>query len=255
MRKIKLVIEYDGSKYHGWQFQMNGISIQEAIEKILLRVTKEKTNLVGSGRTDAGVHAEGQVAHFVTSSKMREDEFLRALNSLLPRDIVIKKVEVVSPDFDARRSARRKIYRYSILNQDHPSAFAYSRSMYVQSPLDVEAMKRAAPYLLGRHDFAAFQGANAEVKTTVRELYRIDIERNGNFIVLHFEGNGFLKYMVRIIVGTLIEVGKGAIQPDELKEILASRNRKRAGPTAQPQGLCMVQVLYDGEGSSEEDDE
>jgi len=255
MRKIKLVLQYDGSKYHGWQYQINGISIQEVVEKVIFRVTKEKSNLVGSGRTDAGVHAEAQVAHFVTRSRMSEAAFLRALNSLLPRDIAVKKVEVVSPDFDSRRSAKRKIYRYTILNHEHPSAFDYGHSMYIQFPLNVEAMKRAVPHLLGRHDFTAFQGAKSDVKTTVRELFRLDIERKENFILFHFEGNGFLKYMVRIIVGTLVEVGKGRRQPDDMKAILASRNRKKAGPTAQPQGLCMVEVVYSGDGVGGEDDE
>lgn len=255
MRKIKLVLEYDGSKYHGWQFQRNGISIQEAVEKILTRVTKEKTNIVGSGRTDAGVHAEAQVAHFVTHSRMKGEEFLKALNSLLPRDIVVKQVEEVPIEFDARRSATRKIYRYTILNQDHPSAFDYGRSMYIQYPLDVPAMKQAVPHLLGRHDFTSFQGPNSEVKSSVRELYRIDIERNKNYIVLYFEGNGFLKYMVRNIVGTLVEVGKGRMQPGRVREILELRDRKKAGPTAQPQGLCLVKVFYEGNGTGEEDDE
>lgn len=253
MRKIKLVVEYDGTKYFGWQFQPNGITVQEVLEKILLRVTKEKTNVVGSGRTDSGVHAEGQVAHFVTNSRMNGQEFLKALNSLLPRDIVVKNVEEVSGDFDARRSAVKKIYRYTILNQDHPSAFAYSRSMFVQQDLDIEAMKQAAVHLIGRHDFTSFQGPNSEAKSPVRELYRIDIERKDNYIILYFEGEGFLKYMVRNMVGTLVEVGKGRISPGAMKDILESRNRKNAGPTAQPQGLCLVKVFYGEEMSGETD--
>lgn len=244
MRKIKLVVEYDGSRYCGWQFQLNGNSVQETLEKILKRVTKEEIIVVGSGRTDAGVHAEAQVAHFVTHSRMTEPEFLRALNSLLPRDIVVKQAKDVSLDFDARRSAIKKIYRYTILNQGYPSAFAYSRSMFIQFPLDIEAMKQAAVHLLGRHDFTSFQGAKCETKSSVRELCRLDIERKDNFIIFHFEGKGFLKYMVRIIVGTLVEVGKKKIPPARMKEILESRNRKNAGPTAQSQGLCLVKVFY-----------
>lgn len=252
MRKIKLIVEYDGTKYVGWQFQPNGISIQEVLEKILLRVTKEKTNVVGSGRTDSGVHAEGQVAHFVTHSRMTVNEFLKALNSLLPRDIVVKGVEGVALEFDARRSAIKKIYRYSILNQDHPSAFAYSRSMFVQQALNIEAMRQAAAHLIGKHDFTSFQGANCETKSPVRDLYRIDIEQKDNYIIIHFEGKGFLKYMVRIIVGTLVEVGKGEFSPESMKAILESRNRKKAGPTAQPQGLCLVKVFYKGDSGVKE---
>lgn len=255
MRKIKLVVEYDGSKYFGWQYQPNGITIQEVLEKILLRVTKEKTNVVGSGRTDSGVHAEGQVAHFVTRSRMSGKEFIKAFNSLLPRDIVVKSAEEVSAGFDARRSAIKKIYRYTILNQEYPSAFDYSRSMFIQYVLDLPAMKQAATHLIGNHDFTSFQGANCETKSPVRELYRIDFERQDNYIIIHFEGKGFLKYMVRNMVGTLVEVGKGRLSPDGMKEVLESRNRKNAGPTAQPQGLCLVKVFYDDDLSSEEDDE
>ncbi|MBI4390142.1 MAG: tRNA pseudouridine(38-40) synthase TruA [Nitrospinae bacterium] len=245
MRKLKLVLEYDGSRYHGWQVQPNGVSIQEVLQKTVERITKQETCVIGSGRTDAGVHAEGQVAHFSTESNMTGRQFLKALNSLLPRDIVVSRVEEAAPDFDARRSAAGKKYRYTILNRDYPSAFAYSRSWYIPFSLDVEAMRQAARHLVGRHDFSAFRAGNCEARSPVREILSLDIRREaGAFIVFEFEGNGFLKYMVRNIVGSLVEVGKGRMAPDRIREILESRDRTKAGPTAQPQGLCLVEVYY-----------
>ncbi|MFQ5449011.1 MAG: tRNA pseudouridine(38-40) synthase TruA [Nitrospinaceae bacterium] len=244
-RKIKLIIEYEGTRYHGWQVQPNGVTIQEILQECLQKITKKKTSVVGSGRTDSGVHAEGQVAHFVTESEMTCHQFLMALNSLLPPDIVVKQVEEVPRDFHAQKSAVRKIYRFTILNRDYPSALAHHRCWFIQFPLDLRAMRRAKTYLEGRHDFSAFRAANCEAKNPVRELNKIDISRKGDFIHLHFDGNGFLKYMVRNLVGTLVQVGKRKIPPARVKEILESRDRKNAGPTARAQGLFLVEVFYD----------
>ena len=243
-RKFKLIIEYEGTCYHGWQVQPNGITIQEVLQSCLKKITGEKRSVVGSGRTDAGVHAEAQVSHFRTTSKMTAHQFLMAFNSLLPHDIVIKNVAEVPDDFHAQRSAIRKTYRYTILNREYPSALQHNQCCFIQYPLDVKSMLMAKSYLEGKHDFSAFRASNCEARNPVREIYKIDISKKGDFITLDFDGNGFLKYMVRNIVGTLIQVGRNKIPAQEVKVILESRDRKNAGPTAKPCGLCLVEVFY-----------
>ncbi|MGP0629560.1 tRNA pseudouridine(38-40) synthase TruA [Nitrospina sp. 32_T5] len=245
MRRIKLLLEYEGSQYHGWQFQPNGITIQEVLEKRLETITGRKTPVVGSGRTDSGVHAEGQVAHFNTISKMTPRQFLKALNSLLPHDIVVKAVEEVDSGFHARKSATRKIYRYTLLNRDYPSALRCKQAHYVAQPLKIVAMRNAARHLVGKHDFKSFQGAGCEAKSTVREVFDLTVRKRGDWIEFSVDGNGFLKHMVRNLVGTLIEVGYGRIEPDAILEILKARDRRQAGPTAPARGLCLVEVFYD----------
>ena len=243
-RKLKLLIEYEGTRYHGWQVQPNGLTIQEVIEDCLKKITGENASVVGSGRTDAGVHAEGQVAHFKTASNMTPKQFMMAFNSLLPHDIVIKNVAEAPDDFHAQRSAIRKIYRYTILNREYPSALLHDRCCFIQYPLDVKAMQSAKFFLEGRHDFSAFRASNCEAQNPIREIYKIDISKKEDFITLEFDGNGFLKYMVRNIVGTLIQVGRNKMRAEEVKTILDSRNRNNAGPTARPYGLCLVKVFY-----------
>ncbi|CCQ91683.1 tRNA pseudouridine synthase A [Nitrospina gracilis 3/211] len=245
MRRIKLLLEYEGSQYHGWQYQPNGITIQEVLEKRLETITGKKTPVVGSGRTDSGVHAEGQVAHFNTASNMTPRQFLKALNSLLPHDIVVRAVEEVDSDFHARKSAKRKIYRYTLLNRDYPSALRCRQAHYVAQPLKVTAMRKAARHLVGKHNFKSFQGAGCEAKSAVREIHDLSIKKRGDWIEFSVDGSGFLKHMVRNLVGTLIEVGYGRIEPDDIKAILKARDRKKAGPTAPARGLCLVEVFYD----------
>lgn len=244
MKKYKLVIEYDGSAYLGWQSQLNGGSIQEVMETCLKRITKVKTNLIASGRTDAGVHAEAQIAHFVTRSKMTSLQFLKALNSLLPHDIVIKEVGEVPLSFNARGDAQKKIYRYTILNRDYPTALDYRRVWFVPHKLNLSVMQRAARYLVGNHDFRSFQAAKCSSRNPVKKIFKIDFMIKDDLVHIQFEGSGFLKHMVRNLVGTLVWVGKGKFKPEEVREILESRDRKRAGPTAPPQGLCLVKVFY-----------
>jgi len=249
-RKFKLLIEYEGTRYHGWQVQPNGLTVQEVLQTCLKKITQEEGSVVGSGRTDAGVHAEGQVAHFRTASTMTAQQFMMAFNSLLPYDIVIKKVAEVSDDFHAQRSAIRKTYRYTILNREYPSALKHNQCCFIQYPLDVKAMSQAKAYLEGMHDFSAFRASNCEARNPVREIYKIDISKKEDFITLEFDGNGFLKYMVRNIVGTLIMVGRNKMRVEEVKTILDSRDRNNAGPTARPYGLCLVEVFYDEKGKN-----
>jgi len=239
------LLEYEGTRYSGWQFQTNQVSIQGVLESKLHKITKKKTRVIGSGRTDAGVHAEGQVAHFQTSSTMTTQEFQKALNSLLPHDIVVKKVEEAKPDFHAQISATRKTYRYTILNRDYPSALEYRRAHYIAIPiLNVTAMRKATRCLVGRKDFKSFQASGCTAKTTIREIYRLSITKKGDFITITVDGSGFLKYMVRNIVGTLIEIGWGNHPPERMQEVLKSKNRLLAGPTAPSRGLCLVKVVY-----------
>ena len=245
MRKIKLLLEYEGTRYSGWQLQPKQVSIQGILEDKLHKITKKKTRVIGSGRTDSGVHAEGQVAHFQTNSTMKSREILKALNSLLPPDIVVKKVEEAQLDFHAQFSASRKTYRYTILNRDYPSALQSRVAHYIAIPtLNVTAMRKAARYLVGRKDFKSFQAAGCTAKTTVREIHRLSIAKKDDFIRITVEGSGFLKYMVRIIVGTLIEIGWGKWPPERMRTIQRSKNRLLAGPTAPSRGLCLVKVVY-----------
>jgi len=244
MRKIKLVLEYDGRAYCGWQVQKNGISIQEKIQKALAKIVKNKTNVIASGRTDAGVHAETQVAHFRTHSKMTTSEFLRALNSALPNDISIKEVCDVPPDFHAIRSCEKKIYRYTILNREFPSALDFGRVWYISSPLDIEAMMTAAKPLEGEHDFTSFRASGCGANSPIKRIFKIWFEVKDGYINIYFEGSGFLKYMVRNIMGTLVLVGKHKMESQEVGRILEAKNRRLAGPTAPSQGLCLVGVEY-----------
>ncbi len=237
-------MEYEGTAYHGWQMQKNGISIQEVLEKALSKITNTPTTVLSSGRTDAGVHAEGMPAHFVTESKMKPSEFQLALNSLLPYDITLREVRRVPMTFNARSSAKRKLYRYTILNRDYPSALNFRRSWFIPHELDVPAMRRAAKYLRGKHDFTSFRAGNCNAKSPVRYMDRVEIIKQDGFLIFEFEGKGFLKHMVRNFVGTLVYVGRKKFPARQVKSILEARNRKVAGPTAPSHGLCLIKVEY-----------
>ena len=243
-KKYLLIIEYEGTSYCGWQIQKNGTSVQELVEKALSTITKTKTTILSSGRTDAGVHAEAMPAHFVTESKMKTFEFMFALNSHLPLDITIKDVRKVPMSFNARGLAKRKLYRYTILNRNYPSALNYRRSWFIPHALDVVAMRRAAKYFVGKHDFTSFRAGNCNAKTPIRILNRVEIFKEEGFLQLEFEGKGFLKHMVRNLVGTLVHVGRKNIPARQVKTILLARNRRIAGPTAPAQGLCLIRVSY-----------
>ncbi|NOZ20570.1 MAG: tRNA pseudouridine(38-40) synthase TruA [Planctomycetes bacterium] len=244
MRNIKITIEYDGTNYCGWERQKNGMSIQEMLEKAVEGVTGEKTVVHGSGRTDAGVHALGQVATFSTSSAIPTEKLLLAVNTHLPEDIVVKRIEEVSEKLHARYNAKSKVYRYTVLTGPVGSALDRNRIYHVKYRLDEKRMIDAAECLIGEHDFRSFTTEARAKKNTVRTLLDLKIEREGERIIFTFEGSGFLYNMVRAIVGTLIDIGRGHLRVEEMKAILEARDRSEAGPTAPAKGLCLVEVKY-----------
>jgi len=244
MRKVKLVLEYEGTRYAGWQIQRNAPTIQEKVEKSLGLVLREKVRVHAAGRTDAGVHALGQVAHFQTRSSLPAQNIKNGANTHLPRDIVILRAHDALSDFHARYRAKRKRYRYLVYRRKEPSPFRINRAYHFALPLDVVKMRRASCYLRGKHDFNAFAASGSSVKSTVRTISRLSISEDVDLMTLELEADGFLYKMVRNIVGTLIEVGKGKIPSDEVKKILKSRDRKLAGPTAPACGLYLFHIFY-----------
>lgn len=247
MRNIKLTIAYDGTNYHGFQEQRGTglLTIQEAMEDCLTRLAGERIQVVGAGRTDAGVHARGQVINFRNPNwPIPIGRIPLALNGILPDDIVVLSAEEVPEEFHARFSAKAKTYSYCIWNDRIPSPFYRLYSYFMPVPLNVKDMEQAALNLLGSHDFKCFQASGSTVKNTVRTLYQADILTDGPLVKLVFTGDGFLYNMVRIMVGTLVQAGLGKIKPGQVVEILQACNRVMAGPTFPPQGLCMEQVVY-----------
>lgn len=245
-KKFKITTEYDGTAYHGWQRQKSDRSIQGEIEKAIAVMTRQSVTLAASGRTDAGVHALGQVAHFACDTALTPEAFFLGLNSLLPDDIVIKFCEAVPETFHARYDAKRKTYRYRILNRSVPSALDHRHVWHIRKELLVGAMQAATGYLIGEHDFKAFEGTGSPRSSTVRNIFRAELnETKDGYLIFEIEGDGFLRYMVRNIVGTLVEVGRGKIAPEDFKAILESKERNRAGATAPPQGLFLVSVEYE----------
>jgi len=245
MRNIKLLIEYDGTNYLGWQVQAKGATIQGMIEEKLKRLTGEDVHLTGSGRTDAGTHAFGQVAHFKTRSEMDLPSIQRALNSLLLPDIAIKGVEEAGENFHARKQARSKVYEYRILNTPIRSVFHRGYAWHIPQKLDWEEIKKATQKLVGEHDFSSFRSTGTPTKTAVRKVFRAEWKKGRDGLMrFEIEGSGFLKQMVRAIVGTLVEVGRGKIGSEEFQRILESKDRKEAGPTAPAHGLFLKEVKY-----------
>ncbi len=246
MKNFKLTIEYDGTGYHGWQIQNNDISIQETIETALSTMTKEKIRLHASGRTDAGVHALGQVANFKTESKITADAFFAGLNSLLPDDIVITACEAVEDDFHSRFSAKIKTYQYRIFNHRVPIAVGRQYAWHIRKKLDVTAMQQAVAHIIGTHDFKSFEGTGSPRAHTIRTVITAEVaEKNNGYLIFEITANGFLRYMVRNLMGTLVNVGLAKTSPEEFKHILEAKNRDLAGATAPPQGLFLVQVSYE----------
>lgn len=245
MRNIKLIIEYDGTNYFGWQRQPRETTIQEVLENALEKITGKRITIIGSGRTDSGVHALAQVANFKTESTMTPFQFQKALNSLLPKDIVIKEAENVDLNFNSQFSAKSKVYIYVILNRDYPSALERLRAWFISDRLHLSRMEEAARMVIGEHDFRAFALSKLNVKTTVRRVLGAELEEKSNGrIEFEIEASGFLKGMVRLIVGTLVQVGKGKITPENFREILESGDKTNFVITAPARGLFLKKTKY-----------
>jgi tRNA pseudouridine38-40 synthase len=244
MRNIKLIIEYDGTAYCGWQVQPNGITIQEVMQGALLRLLGEPAKLRSSGRTDAGVHARGMVACFNTEKGLPLRAFREGLNSMLPADIAVRDACEVPLPFNPRADALAKHYRYTILLDNLRSPLARHTAWRLQGRLDLDAMREACALFVGEHDFAAFRASNCAAKTTVRRINSLDLVQEGPFIHLEVNGTGFLKNMVRIIAGTIQEVGVGRRAPGDVTRLLREGDRQVSGMTAPPHGLCLMEVFY-----------
>lgn len=245
MKNFKITVEYDGASYHGWQRQKNDRTIQEEIEKALFTMTGKKIALTASGRTDAGVHALGQVANFNCDTDLSSQAFQNGLNSLTRDDIVIISCNIVDENFHSRFDAKSKTYNYRILNRNLPVAINRQYAWFIKKKLDLDAMRLAVRHIIGAHDFKAFEGTGSPRSHTTRRVFKAEIAEQGNgLIVIEIKADGFLRFMVRNIVGTLVDVGLGKITSDDFKEILLSKDRSMAGATAPPQGLFLMKVKY-----------
>jgi tRNA pseudouridine38-40 synthase len=247
MRNFKLTLEYDGTGFNGWQMQSQGErTVQGELEKVLFQIFKAKVNAIASGRTDAGVHALGQVVSFKAETHMKPAEIQKALNALLPADIAVLAVKEVDQDFHAQYSATAKTYRYTILNRDHRSALEKDRCHFFPYPLNVRRMQEEAKALIGRKDFKSFEASDPvrQQHSTLRTIKRIVIRKQGVWVTIDVEADGFLYKMVRNIVGTLLEAGRGRLPEGRVRRILKSQDRTKAGETAVPQGLCLLKVKY-----------
>jgi len=255
MKKIRLLLEYDGTAYHGWQIQREGLTIQGILEDRIFRITGEQSRVTGASRTDAGAHALGQVAVFRTGSGLDPATIKRALNAVLPRDIRVLETSVAEDSFRPRDDAVEKSYFYLIAHGGESSAFLHRYTWQVPQKLDLPSMTRAAEVLVGPHDFSSFMGTGSGIKDPVREIFSLTIEAleridfmtvglKGSFLKIVMAADGFLRHMVRNIVGTLVETGRGRISPDQMKEILESRDRRRAGQTSPPNALFLEKIRY-----------
>ena len=244
MRRIKLVVAYDGTEYCGFQVQNNGPTIEGELNKVLSELFKEDIRVIGASRTDSGVHAYCNVAVFDTQARMPAEKMVYAINQRLPEDIRVQESSEVAADFHPRHTDSRKTYEYRIYNAAVPNPMKRRYALWNYYKLDVEKMKEAAAYLVGEHDFKSFCSADTQVESTVRTVYEVAVTQSGEDIVISVSGNGFLYNMVRIIAGTLLEVGKGRIEPNEMPRILEAKNRQASGPTAPPHGLTLVKYEF-----------
>lgn len=244
MRNIKIIIEFDGSNFCGWQKQPKGRTVQQTIEKAINKATNEQIEINGSSRTDAGVHAKGMVANFFTNSTIPADKFREAINARLPEDVSIIKSEEVDENFHARYSSKGKTYSYTIINRYERLSLGHQYLYHYRYKLDMEKMNEACTYFVGKHDFSAFMSPGSSIKTTVRTIHDIHIQKNGDKIIIYVTGDGFLYNMVRIIVGTLLKIGNGKLEPEDIPQIIEEKNRKRAGMCVPPNGLVLEKVFY-----------
>jgi tRNA pseudouridine38-40 synthase len=242
--KIKLTVEYDGTNYHGWQIQQNCESIQAVLERALATFLRTHTRVAAAGRTDAGVHAFGQVATFVTENEYKPHRICRALNALTPPDITIKEVESVPDSFDPRRDACGRVYEYHILNRPTPSPFYRNRAWHLHERLNVAPMREAISCLTGEHDFTSFRAGDCDAAHPIRKVFQTSLEQRGELLMFSIEATAFLRHMVRNIVGTLVEVGTGRRSVEEFRQLLELKERSQAGDTAPPHGLYLVKVNY-----------
>ena len=245
MKRLKLTVAYDGTNYCGWQIQPNGITVEEVLNRALRKLTGEEITVIGASRTDSGVHALGNVAVFDTTARMPAEKISYALNQRLPEDIVVQCSKKVPLDFHPRHVKSKKTYEYRILNREFRDPNRRLDTYFYYRHLDVHAMRVAAGYLVGEHDFKSFCSIHAQVETTVRRIYALTVDKKEDIITIRITGNGFLYNMVRIIAGTLIRVGTGEYKPEQIPEILAAKDREMAGPTAPAHGLTMIGIEYE----------
>ena len=244
MKNIKLILQYDGSQYHGFQIQPDVVTIQSVLQNTLKEITGEDIKVNGCSRTDAGVHAMRYCAGFVTESPIPAERFSIVMNNYLPSDIRVVSSSLEPDDFHPRFSVKSKQYVYTILNSDKISVFSRNYVWQISSKLDVNLMNKAAAYIIGEKDFRSFMTAGAQVESTVRNVMSLDVKKEGDTIKIYIEADGFLYNMVRIITGTLVWAGEGRIAPEDVKEIILKKDRAYAGPTAPPQGLALNEIYY-----------
>ncbi|WP_018249326.1 tRNA pseudouridine(38-40) synthase TruA [Orenia marismortui] len=244
MRNLKCIVAYDGSNYHGFQRQDNAITVQEVIENAIKRLIKQDVKIIGASRTDSKVHARGQVFNFNLDSSIPTERFSLALNTKLPDDVVILDACEMNNNFHARYNTKDKLYKYQIYNNKYPSPFYRNYAYHIYNELDLLKMEEGLKYLIGEHDFTSFRSSGCNAQSPIRKIFDINMEYKEDLIVLNIHGNGFLYNMVRIIVGTLVRVGLGKIRPKEVRDILLSKDRKKAGPTAPAHGLILEKINY-----------
>lgn len=242
MQNYKIILSYDGTDFHGWQRQPEKRTVQGVLEDTLAKITRIKINVMGAGRTDAGVHAQAQVANFKASLTLDDDELLRALNSLLPQEVRVASIARVEGNFHARKMARSKVYQYRIFNSPNISPFIIRYTLSWPSPLNVKAMRKASSLFIREADFTAF--SSNRLLDPVRKVFRSELKKVEDEIIYTVEANGFLRYMVRTMVGTLLEVGKGKLLPERVEDLFRKKRRSLASPTAPAKGLCLIQVNY-----------
>ncbi len=247
VKRIRLTVAYDGTNYHGWQLQNNGITIESELNRCLSELFGEEIKVIGASRTDSGVHALGNIAVFDTTARMPADKVSYALNQRLPEDIRIQRSEEVAPDWHPRHCDSRKTYEYRIYRGQFPMPVKRLYSYFTYYKLDVDSMRKAAAYLVGEHDFKSFCQVGAQVESTVRTIISAEVEEQGDDVVIRVCGNGFLYNMVRIIAGTLMEVGQGRRTPESMEEVILACDRQKAGPTAPAHGLMLIKYEFPGE--------